>query len=127
MFLNIRWTLWRRSILAQSKNILDLVNIFLYIICLYFKKSYLDRFPWKLLVHLLLLIMTTMQVLIVVGTRTSHVRSQHQVFKHLFMESEDEVDTVEFNNFGNFQSHLLGLKDVIFFFFFYFLYFLRIQ
>lgn len=48
-------------------------------------KFILDRFPWKLLVHLLLLIFTTIQVLSVVGTRTANARAQHQVFKNILL------------------------------------------
>ena len=80
-FKNTRWIFLRKSLWVQLKNTPDLVIFYWN----YESNCILDRFPWKLLFHLLLLIFTTIQVLSVVGTRTSNARSQHQVFKNILL------------------------------------------
>lgn len=53
-----------------------------------------DRFPWKLVVHILLLVFTTYQALSMVSQRTSHTRAEHMVLKHLLLGSDEDSDKI---------------------------------
>ena len=50
------------------------------------------RFPWKLFVHILIVIGTTMQAIVVVSVNTDYMRAQEKVFyQKLVSESEKAV------------------------------------
>ncbi|KAL4456091.1 hypothetical protein ABPG74_014052 [Tetrahymena malaccensis] len=84
-----------------------------------FQKYYkFNRFPWKFLIHILLVIFTTYQALSMVSLRTSHSRAQHQVFKYILLDSDDESNSVPFykleqftNNVKNVCSTLYNLNE----------------
>lgn len=65
-----------------------------------------NKFPWKLLVHIGLLIFTTMQVYSVIGLRGDHNRSIQQSLKYILFNSDEQSDQVTFQTLTEFQAHL---------------------
>jgi len=50
------------------------------------KATKLDRFPWMMIIHILLLIFTTSQAILIVGNKTQYSRSQERIFYNLFID-----------------------------------------
>lgn len=56
------------------------------------KMYYLDLFPWKLVIHCLIVMLTTLQVLAIVETTGSYSYTQANLFYFNFLNSDgDEV------------------------------------
>jgi hypothetical protein len=51
-----------------------------------------NRYPWKMLIHLLLVVMTTLQVLITIQADTNYSRTQSRVIDRIFLTPEGEDD-----------------------------------
>lgn len=75
------------------------------------KYKYYGRFPWKLIIHLLLLIGTSAQAMLILGNTTKYTRAQERIFYDNFL---DEVDksTLEFSRYAYFFT-IGDLKDSI--------------
>ena len=75
---------------------------------------FIDRFPWKLTIHLLLIVFTTMQVLLTLQGQSDIARSQERAFgRYFFDENEnfDQVDHQRVRNFYDIPSFRLFVKS----------------
>lgn len=61
-----------------------------------------NKFPWKLLVHIGLLIFTTFQVYSVIGLRGEHNRSIQQSLKYILLNTDQESNEVSFQTLTEF-------------------------
>ncbi|CAK84973.1 unnamed protein product (macronuclear) [Paramecium tetraurelia] len=80
-----------------------------------------NQFPWQMILHTLLIVFTTVQVLNVLDQLTAQSRAQHMIFKNILLGLEEDNDEQQFYNFDDFQQQLLtmmdnlnGLEDILF-------------
>ena len=73
-----------------------------------------NKFPWKLLVHVALLILTTAQVYSVIGLRGDHNRSIHQSLKYIIFEEDEQQNKKVFQTLTDFQDHLKRLTSQLY-------------
>eukprot|EP01017_Pseudomicrothorax_dubius_P034457 TRINITY_DN4725_c0_g1_i3.p1 TRINITY_DN4725_c0_g1~~TRINITY_DN4725_c0_g1_i3.p1 ORF type:complete len:135 (-),score=40.08 TRINITY_DN4725_c0_g1_i3:60-464(-) len=72
-----------------------------------------NKFPWKLVINLLLIIFTTVQVLVVMNSENSIRRGQYQVWKNILLQMDEEGNEKNFYNIKDFQEHLLRLPTIL--------------
>ena len=60
------------------------------------KYKYYGRFPWKLILHILILIGTSAQAILILGTITQYTRAQERIFYDNFV-SEVDKNSLELN------------------------------
>jgi len=68
-----------------------------------------NRFPWKLVIHIALLVFTTIQAINMVELAASYQKPMLQVFKYILMNSTDQDFTQTFYTLSDFRDHLQGL------------------
>ena len=86
----------------------------------------IEKFPYKLVLHVLLVVLTTIQVCLVVDSDyTEHAREQFRVFKYILLvlfiiffhillkDAEEDQSSQKFLTTGDFQVHLQTLIEVI--------------
>ncbi|CAD8150420.1 unnamed protein product [Paramecium pentaurelia] len=80
-----------------------------------------NQFPWQMILHTLLIVFTTIQVLNVLDQQTAQSRAQHIILKNILLGLEEDSDELQFYNFNDFQKQLLtmidtlnGLEDILF-------------
>lgn len=69
--------------------------------------TFLDRFPWKFMIHILLVIVTTSQVLLLNYTEGQHFRTHQILFYRLFFDGGDPYLDYDFHRF----KHIFQLYD----------------
>lgn len=75
------------------------------------KYTRFNRFPWKFLFHLLLVVFTTYQALTVVSIEDKHSRIQEQVFSTIYLGTDDGSNTFPFYSLADFQDNFQGVFD----------------
>ena len=76
-----------------------------------------NHFPWKLLIHVSLLIVCTAQVILVVGSQGAYSRTDQTLFFTLFLDEEAETEDPDFQKFknifdvGSLQEEVTGYLD----------------
>lgn len=75
------------------------------------KYTRFNRFPWKFLFHLLLVVFTTYQALTVVSIEDKHSRIQEQVFSTVYLGTDDGSNSFPFYSLGDFQENFQGVFD----------------
>ena len=88
----------------------------------------LDRFPYKLVIHTLLIIFTTVQLMQLADTASTYKKPIMDVYKylltvrtiavpsliHLAIKNSTDPDfTTQFYTVSDFQGHLISLTDVL--------------
>ena len=71
------------------------------------KYKYYGRFPWKLIIHILLVIGTAAQAILILSSTTQYSRSQERIFYDNFL-SEVNKNDLSFNRF----AYLFTLEDL---------------
>jgi hypothetical protein len=54
-------------------------------------------FPWALVIHLALLVLTTAEILLIITNETESTRLQEHLFYNLFLEESNKADVEDFN------------------------------
>eukprot|EP00347_Sterkiella_histriomuscorum_P001498 403371804 len=68
----------------------------------------IDRFPWKLLIHVLLLILTSAQIIIIVDNTGDYSRVQEIQFLYQFLDSDTSYKEEATNHY----KYIFNLKDL---------------
>jgi hypothetical protein len=55
------------------------------------------KFPWDLLFHLLLIILTTSQIMLLISDRTEYTRQQEHLFYNLFLENSAKNEVNDYS------------------------------
>jgi hypothetical protein len=66
------------------------------------------KFPLKLTISLLLLILTTCQILLIVSNETESTRQQEHLFYNLFLEESSKADIEDYNR----KAYLFTIPDI---------------
>jgi len=72
-----------------------------------------NRFPWKLVIHMALLVFTTIQTLNMVDLVATYQKPMLQAFKYVLMNSTDQDFSQTFFTLSDFQTHLQGLTTTL--------------
>jgi hypothetical protein len=62
------------------------------------KYKYYGRFPWKLIIHILLVLGTSAQAILILSSTTQYTRSQERIFYDSFVSEVDRGE-LSFNRF----------------------------
>ncbi len=65
------------------------------------------RFPWKMVIHILLVIATTVQAIMTISERTQYTRSQERILYNMFISDSDKTD-VDFAR----KTYLFSVSDL---------------
>lgn len=57
-----------------------------------------DNFPWKLLVHIIVLIFSSAQIMLIVNFTGLYSRSSHRVWLTQFFDEEIEINTLDYDD-----------------------------
>jgi hypothetical protein len=79
-----------------------------------------NRFPWKFVLHLLLIALCTYQALRIVSIQDKHTRIQEQVFSTIYLQDEDGSSSFPFYSLTDYAdaffsvvNNTLRLNDVL--------------
>jgi hypothetical protein len=79
-----------------------------------------NRFPWKFILHLLLIALCTYQALRIVSIQDKHTRIQEQVFSTVYLQDEDGSSSFPFYSLTDYAdaffsvvNNTLNLNDVL--------------
>lgn len=79
-----------------------------------------NRFPWKFVLHLLLIALCTYQALRIVSIQDKHTRIQEQVFSTVYLQDEDGSSSFPFYSLADYAdaffsvvNNTLHLNDVL--------------
>jgi len=72
-----------------------------------------NKFPWKLVIHIALLVFTTIQAVSMVELAATYQKPMLQVFKYVLMNSTDQDFSQTFYTLNDFQEHIQGLTDTL--------------
>lgn len=72
------------------------------------KYKYYGRFPWKLIIHVLLVIGTAAQAILILSSTTQYSRSQERIFYNNFV-SEVDKNELSFKRF----MYIFSLEELI--------------
>jgi hypothetical protein len=70
------------------------------------------KFPWLLLIDIILVILTSFVVLSLVSTSSNDDRAHYPVWKSILLNSTADDPYREFLSLDDFQQHLVGLTKV---------------
>lgn len=69
------------------------------------QKYYLyNRFPWKFITHIILVTLTTLQVILFIENTGPYTRSANDFFLKKFLNSDENYNEFEFDRFRNFYD-----------------------
>lgn len=79
-----------------------------------------NRFPWKFILHLLLIALCTYQALRIVSIQDKHTRIQEQVFSTIYLQDDDGSSSFPFYSLSDFSdaffsvvNNTVNLNDVL--------------
>ena len=70
-----------------------------------------NRFPWKFIFHLLLVILSTYQALKIVSIQDKHTRVQEQVFSTIYLQNEDGTSNYPYYSLVEFSDTFFGILE----------------
>ena len=70
-----------------------------------------NRFPWKFILHLLLIALCTYQALKIVEIEDKHTRIQEQVFSTIYLQDADGSSSFPFNSLSDFADSFFSIVN----------------
>lgn len=68
-------------------------------------------FPWKFVLHLLLIALCTYQALKIVSIQDKHTRIQEQVFSTIYLQDEDGSSSFPYYSLSDFTSAFFSVVE----------------
>lgn len=75
------------------------------------KYSRFGLFPWKFVIHLLLVFLCTYQALKVVSLQDKHTRIQEQVFSSVYLQNDDGTSSYPYYSLSDFTDTFFDIMD----------------
>ncbi len=75
------------------------------------KYTRFERFPWKFICHLLLIILCTYQALKIVSIQDKHTRIQEEVFSTIYLQNDDGSSSYPYYSLSDFTEKFFGVID----------------
>jgi len=76
------------------------------------KHIYYNKFPWRLILNLVLVMLVTIQLSFLYDIDASFSREEQRTFRYMFLEKEDDHEpTLEYTNPSELQKHLKKVEE----------------